>query len=84
MPADRSTVAKRRARQAIAAHEALKGIAALAAIVGVLDLMYRDVRHLAVELLKRARRYAFVTMRNGGLPHQYWISSPAALSVPQS
>jgi uncharacterized membrane protein (DUF2068 family) len=45
--------AKRRTLRAIAVFEAIKGIAALAAIIGVLDLMHRDVRHLAVELIGR-------------------------------
>jgi uncharacterized membrane protein (DUF2068 family) len=39
--------------RAIALFEAIKGIAALAAILGVLDLMHRDVRHLAIELIGR-------------------------------
>ena len=43
----------RRALHAIALFEALKGFAALAALAGVLDLMHRDVRHLAVELIGR-------------------------------
>ena len=42
---------QRRAVRAIALFEGIKGIAALAAIVGVLDLMHRDVRHLAIELI---------------------------------
>ena len=46
-------VAKRRTLRAIAVFEAAKGIAALAAIIGVLDLMHRDVRHLAIELIGR-------------------------------
>jgi uncharacterized membrane protein (DUF2068 family) len=45
--------ARRRALQAIAIFEATKGIAALAAIVGVLDLVHHDVRHLAIELIGR-------------------------------
>ncbi len=44
-------VAKRRTLRAIAVFEAIKGIAALAAIIGALDLMHRDVRHLAMELI---------------------------------
>jgi len=44
-------VATRRTLHAIAVFEAIKGIAALAAIVGVLDLMHHDVRHLAMELI---------------------------------
>ena len=44
-------IAKRRALRAIAIFEAIKGIAALAAIVGVLELMHHDVRHLALELI---------------------------------
>ena len=46
-------VAKRRTLRAIAIFEAIKGIAALAGIIGVLDLMHRDVRHLAIELIGR-------------------------------
>lgn len=37
----------------IAVFEAIKGLAALAALLGVLDLMHRDVRHLAIELIGR-------------------------------
>jgi len=46
-------VAKRRALRTIAVFEAIKGIAAFAAIIGVLDLMHRDVRHLAIDLIGR-------------------------------
>jgi uncharacterized membrane protein (DUF2068 family) len=46
-------VGQRRALHAIAVFEAVKGIAALAAIAGVLDLMHRDVRHLAIALIGR-------------------------------
>ncbi len=46
-------VAKRRTLRAIAVFEAIKGTAALAAIIGVLDLMHHDVRHLAIELIGR-------------------------------
>jgi uncharacterized membrane protein (DUF2068 family) len=46
-------VATRRTLRAIAVFEGIKGIAALAAIVGVLDLMHHDVRHLAIELIGR-------------------------------
>jgi uncharacterized membrane protein (DUF2068 family) len=45
--------AERRALQAIAVFEAFKGVAAFAALIGVLDLMHRDVRHLAEELIGR-------------------------------
>jgi len=48
---DIHSVAKRRALRAIAIFEAAKGIAALAAIIGMLDLMHHDVRHLAMELI---------------------------------
>jgi uncharacterized membrane protein (DUF2068 family) len=44
-------VAKRRTLEAIAIFEAIKGIAAFAAVIGVLELMHRDVRHLALELI---------------------------------
>jgi uncharacterized membrane protein (DUF2068 family) len=43
--------ATRRALHAIAAFEAVKGLAVLAAMVGALDLMRRDVRHLAMDLI---------------------------------
>ena len=46
-------VARRRTLHAIAAFEALKGIAALAAVVGLIDLTHHDVRHLAIELIGR-------------------------------
>ena len=39
--------------RAIAVFEAIKGVAALAATIGVVDLMHRDVRHLAIELIGR-------------------------------
>ena len=45
--------AERRTLRIIAAFEALKGAAALAALAGVLDLMHHDVRHLAVALIGR-------------------------------
>jgi uncharacterized membrane protein (DUF2068 family) len=44
-------VASRRIIRAIALFEAIKGIVALAAIVGVIDLMHHDVRHLAMALV---------------------------------
>lgn len=44
-------VAMRHTLRAIAAFEAIKGLAAFAAVVGVLDLMHHDVRHLAIELI---------------------------------
>ncbi len=46
-------VAKRRVLRAIAIFEAIKGFAAFAALIGVLDLMHHDVRHLAIELIGR-------------------------------
>lgn len=42
-----------KALHVIAVFEAIKGLAALAALLGVLDLMHRDVRHLAIELIGR-------------------------------
>lgn len=48
-------VATRRTLRAIAIFEALKGLAALVAIIGVVDLMHHDVRHLAEELIGRFR-----------------------------
>jgi uncharacterized membrane protein (DUF2068 family) len=44
---------KRRALRAIALFEACKGLAALAALAGVLDLMHHDVRQLAIALIGR-------------------------------
>ncbi len=46
-------VAKRHALRAIALFEAMKGVAALAALVGILDLMHHDVRRLAIALIGR-------------------------------
>ncbi|WP_168798518.1 DUF2127 domain-containing protein [Herbaspirillum sp. ST 5-3] len=46
-------VAMRRTLRAIAAFEAIKGLAAFAAVIGVLDLVHHDVRHLAMELIGR-------------------------------
>jgi uncharacterized membrane protein (DUF2068 family) len=43
----------RRALQLIAAFEALKGLAALAVLVGVLDLMHHDMRAIAMALIGR-------------------------------
>ncbi|HJW54626.1 MAG TPA: DUF2127 domain-containing protein [Burkholderiaceae bacterium] len=45
--------AMRRTLHAIAAFEAIKGLAAFAAVIGVLDLMHHDVRRLAIELIGR-------------------------------
>lgn len=45
------SVEKRRALHAIAVFEGIKGIAALAALLGAVNLMHHDVRHLAVELI---------------------------------
>jgi uncharacterized membrane protein (DUF2068 family) len=44
-------VHKQRSLRPIAAFEAMKGIAALAASLGLLGLLHRDVRHLAIELI---------------------------------
>lgn len=41
----------RRSLRAIAVFEGIKGLAAFAAVIGVLDLMHRDVRHLAIALI---------------------------------
>ncbi len=43
----------RAALRAIALFEALKGLAALAALLGVVDLMHRDVHRLAMDLIGR-------------------------------
>ena len=45
------STAVRRTLHLIAAFEATKGLAALAAVVGILELVHRDVRHLAIELI---------------------------------
>jgi uncharacterized membrane protein (DUF2068 family) len=45
--------AQRRTLRIIAGFEALKGLAALAALAGVLDLMHHDARQIAVELIGR-------------------------------
>jgi uncharacterized membrane protein (DUF2068 family) len=47
------SLAKRRTLRAIAVFEGIKGITALAAIIGMLDLMHHDVRRLAIELIGR-------------------------------
>ena len=44
-------VAMRRSLRAIAIFEAIKGLAAFAAVIGVLDLMHRDVRRLAIAMI---------------------------------
>jgi uncharacterized membrane protein (DUF2068 family) len=46
-------VATRRTLHAIAVFEAIKGVTAFAALIGVLDLMHHDARHLAIELIGR-------------------------------
>ncbi|HKA44971.1 MAG TPA: DUF2127 domain-containing protein [Burkholderiales bacterium] len=51
----RHPVTRRRTLRAIAVFEAVKGVAALAAVLGVVDLMHHDVRHLAIELIGRFR-----------------------------
>ncbi len=45
--------ARRRALHAIALFEAIKGLAALAASIGLLELLQHDVHHLAMALLWR-------------------------------
>ena len=47
------SVEERRALRAIATFEAIKGVVALAALIGVFDLMHHDVRHLAIDLIGR-------------------------------
>jgi uncharacterized membrane protein (DUF2068 family) len=44
---------QRSALQAIAIFEAVKGLAALAGLIGVLDLLHRDVRTVAMTLIGR-------------------------------
>jgi uncharacterized membrane protein (DUF2068 family) len=52
-PGKAHPVARRRTLRAIAAFEAVKGFAALAAVVGVVDLMHHDARYLVIELIGR-------------------------------
>lgn len=67
--------ATRRALRAIALFEAMKGIAAFAATVGILDLMHHDVRRLAIALIGRlgwdpGAHYPSVLLYYAGLlPH---------------
>ena len=49
--AGRYAVARRRALRVVAIFEATKGLAALIAIVGLLKLVHRDVRQLAIDLI---------------------------------
>ena len=44
---------QRRALRAIAVFEAVKGLAALAVVAGIVDLMHHDVRRLAIALIGR-------------------------------
>src|SRR5262245_48020278 len=53
MPGAEHPVARRRALRTIAVFEAAKGLAALAAVAGLVDLMHHDVRRLALELIGR-------------------------------
>ena len=46
-------VARRRALRTIAIFEAIKDVAALAAVIGVVDLMHHDARRLVIELIGR-------------------------------
>ena len=63
------------ALRAIALFEAAKGVAALAATVGILDLMHRDVQRLAIALIGRFgldpdAHYPSLLMHYAGLvPH---------------
>ena len=50
-PAGRHAIARRRALRFVAIFEAAKGVAALVAMVGVLNLVHRDVRRLVIELI---------------------------------
>lgn len=52
-PDSAGAATRRRALRAIALFEAAKGVAAFAALAGLLDLMHHDVRRLAVELIGR-------------------------------
>lgn len=44
---------QRRALHAVAAFEALKGVAALIVLIGVVDLLHHNVQHLAIALIGR-------------------------------
>lgn len=44
---------QQRALRTVASFEALKGLAALVALIGVVDLMHHDVRQLAIALIGR-------------------------------
>ncbi|MFI4941135.1 MAG: DUF2127 domain-containing protein [Burkholderiales bacterium] len=43
--------AERRTLRSIAIFEALKGIVAIAASIGLLELLHRDIRHIALQLI---------------------------------
>jgi uncharacterized membrane protein (DUF2068 family) len=51
VPHESHPVARRRALRAIAVFEAVKGVAALAASLGLLSLLHHDLHRLAVELI---------------------------------
>ncbi|WHZ10267.1 MAG: hypothetical protein OJF60_000706 [Burkholderiaceae bacterium] len=58
MARDRSARSGARALQqhalrTVAAFEALKGVAAIIVLIGVVDLLHHDVQHLAIELIGR-------------------------------
>jgi len=48
-----NAIGQRNALHAIAAFEATKGLAALAGLIGVLDLLHRDVRAVVMTLIGR-------------------------------
>jgi uncharacterized membrane protein (DUF2068 family) len=51
--ADPPAIARSRALRTIAAFEALKGVTAAVASLGLLDLLHHDIRHIAVALIDR-------------------------------
>ena len=51
MPAEKKLSARAEALRAIAAFEALKGLLVIVAGFGLLGLLHRDVRHIAVEVV---------------------------------
>jgi len=51
--APQHSIVQRRALRAVALFEALKGSAALIAMIGVIDLEHHDVKHLVIDLIGR-------------------------------
>jgi uncharacterized membrane protein (DUF2068 family) len=79
-------VAKRRALRTIAVFEAIKGIAALAASMGLLSLAHHDVRHLAAELIghfgqKFGARLSAILLHDADLLHDANLRSLLLLAI---